>query len=197
MAGSQPILYYDLGSPYAYLAAERAGDVLGVEPRYEPILVGGIFIERGHGSWAHTEERARRVAEVEERAERYGLPPILWPPGWPNNTLKAMRAAIWADRHGEGKRFALAAFRRAFRDGADLSDLDEVVAVGAALGLPTEEMLSAIASQEIKDALREATTRAWAAGVVGVPCVEADGLVFYGDDRLEAAAKWLGTERPS
>src|SRR5690349_25053450 len=78
MSSAPPTLYFDLGSPYAYLAGERACRVLGIEPRFEPILVGGIFIERGHGSWAHTDERAQRLAEIEARGERYGLPPLSW-----------------------------------------------------------------------------------------------------------------------
>jgi 2-hydroxychromene-2-carboxylate isomerase len=194
MRDSRPILYYDLGSPYAYLAVERATGVLGVEPRLEPILVGGIFAQRGYGSWAHTAERSRRIAEVEARAERYGLPPVSWPPRWPNNTLNAMRAAIWADRIGEGRRFALAAFRHAFTEGADLSRRGAVVAVAVSVGLPGEQILEAIGRQETKDALREATARAWNRGVVGVPCLEVEGEVFYGDDRLEAAAQRLGSE---
>ncbi len=71
-----PTLYFDLGSPYAYLATERAAAVLGVEPRLQPVLVGGIFLERGHGSWGETDERAARIGEIGERAERYGLPPM-------------------------------------------------------------------------------------------------------------------------
>jgi 2-hydroxychromene-2-carboxylate isomerase len=195
MSDPQPILYYDLGSPYAYLAAERAGAVLGVEPRLEPILVGGIFAERGHGSWAHTAERKQRIAEIEARAVRYGLPPVAWPEGWPNNTLKAMRAAIWADRLGEGRRFALAAFRRAFCEGADLNRLEEVVAVTASLGLSTREMTTAIEKQEAKDTLREVTAQAWARGIAGVPCIEVGEEIFYGDDRLEDAAERLGSRR--
>lgn len=191
MLKSQPIIYYDLGSPYAYLAVERATRVLGIDLRLEPVLVGGIFAERGHGSWAHTAERQQRMAEVEARAERYGLPPISWPRGWPNNTLKAMRAAVWADRIGEGRRFALAAFRHAFAEGADLSRLEEVVAVSASLGLPAEQIRREIENQETKDALRQATAQAWDRGVVGVPCIEVNGEVFYGDDRLEAAAQRL------
>src|SRR4051794_5353528 len=97
-----PTLYYDLGSPYAYLATERAAEVLGVEPRLQPVLVGGIFVARGHGSWSQTSDRESRIAEVEERAAAYGLPPLRWPEGWPNNTLAAMRAAIWAERLGAG-----------------------------------------------------------------------------------------------
>src|SRR3954471_16219893 len=113
------ILYFDLGSPYAYLAVERAGAVLGTEPELQPILLGAIFKLRGHGSWAHTEERAAGEAEVERRAREYGLPPVAWPPEWPSNTLAAMRACVWASR----REFVLAAFRRAFVDGDDLGEL--------------------------------------------------------------------------
>ncbi len=182
-----PTLYYDLGSPYAYLAFERAAAVLGAEPRLEPILVGGIFVLRGWGSWAQTGERAGRVAEVERRAERYGLAPLRWPDGWPNNTLKAMRAAHWAGRLEAGPEFARAAFRRAFVDGGDLSDLGLLLEIAASVGLPADEMPAAIEDPVTKAALREATQRAWERGVGGVPCLEVGPEVFYGDDQLEAA----------
>ena len=186
-----PVLYYDLGSPYAYLALERADELLGVEPRLQPILVGGIFVERGSGSWAHTSEREIRIAEIEERAARYGLPPVAWPPGWPNNTLQAMRAATWAEAMGAGAEFARAGFRRAFVEGGDLSRLDQLTDLAASVGLPGQELADAVARRAIKDGLREATARAWERGVAGVPCLEVRGEVFYGDDRLESAAERL------
>jgi 2-hydroxychromene-2-carboxylate isomerase len=195
MNASTPVIYYDLGSPYAYLAVERAEGVLGVAPRLEPILVGGIFVERGHGSWSQTDERESRIAEVDERAERYGIGPVAWPEGWPNNTLKAMRAAVWADRQGVGREFARAGFRRAFREGGDLARLDEVVALAEAVGLPGDEVPAAIEAQATKDALRAATDRAWKRGVAGVPCIEVAGEIFYGDDRLEDAGKRLTSGR--
>jgi 2-hydroxychromene-2-carboxylate isomerase len=191
MASSPPIIYYDLGSPYAYLAVERAEGVLGLPVRLQPVLVGGIFVERGHGSWAHTNEREARIEEVETRAERYGIGAVAWPAGWPNNTLKAMRAAVWADRCGNGHTFARAAFRRAFREGADLSRVDELIDIAGAVGLPARQLPAAVEDQAIKDALRAATDRAWARGVVGVPCIEVDGEIFYGDDQLEAAKEGL------
>ena len=43
MASSPPIIYYDLGSPYAYLAVERAERVLQATARLQPVLVGGIL----------------------------------------------------------------------------------------------------------------------------------------------------------
>jgi 2-hydroxychromene-2-carboxylate isomerase len=185
----KPTLYYDLGSPYAYLAAARAAAVLGVEPRLEPVLVGGIFVLRGHGSWAHTPERPARTAEVEERAQRYGLPPFRWPPGWPNNTLAAMRAATWADRQDAGPAFATEAFRRAFAAGEDLSRVEVLAGVADAAGLPGEDLPEAIADPAVKEALKAATGAAWERGVIGVPCIEAGGRVLFGDDRLEEATR--------
>jgi len=184
---SSPIIYYDLGSPYAYLAVERAERVFEVPARLQPVLVGGIFVKRGKGSWAHTSDRQTRMEEVEARAARYGIEAIAWPADWPNNTLKAMRAAVWADRRVNGCSFARAAFRRAFREGADLSRVDELVDIADAVGLPARQLPDAIEDQAIKQALRAATDRAWACGVVGVPCIEVDEEIFYGDDQLELA----------
>jgi 2-hydroxychromene-2-carboxylate isomerase len=185
-------IYYDLGSPYAHLAVARGAEVFGFEPCLQPILVGGIFAERGWGSWAHTAAREGRIEEIEARANRYGLPLLSWPENWPNNTLKAMRAAIWADSLGHGPRFAHAGFHRAFTEGADLSQLDVLVDLARALGLPADELPDAIEEPAVKDGLRRATTEAWEHGVTGVPSIEANGKVFFGDDSLELAAESAG-----
>src|SRR5919108_1939558 len=140
-----PALYYDLGSPYAYLATERAERVLGTAPELRPVLLGAIFAARGHGSWSQTPAREARVAEIERRAAAYGLPPVRWPPGWPPNTLRAMRAAVWATREGRGDAFARTAFRRAFVDGDDLGDPAVLAAVAAAAGLDGAALAAAVA----------------------------------------------------
>jgi 2-hydroxychromene-2-carboxylate isomerase len=183
---SRPTLFYDLGSPYAYLAVSRAGAALGVEPRVEPVLLGAIFFLRGHGSWSQTEARAENVAEVEARAGRYGLPSLRWPPGWPPNTLAAMRACAWV-----GEEFARVAFRRAFADGMDLADRAVLAKVAEDAGVDPRAMLTAIETPEVKDRLKAATAAAWERGVTGVPTVLAAGALFYGDDRLEDAAEAL------
>jgi 2-hydroxychromene-2-carboxylate isomerase len=180
-------LYYDLGSPYSYLAVARCQRVLG-PVTLQPVLVGAIFAHRGWGSWGPTSERDRHVAEIERRAAAYGLPAVRWPAGWPNNTLDAMRMAVWADRLGTGDAFARAAFAAAFAHGSDLSERDELLAIADVVGLDRAEAARAIATPEIKGALRELTEQAIVAGVQGVPTTVVDGRVFYGDDRLEEAA---------
>jgi 2-hydroxychromene-2-carboxylate isomerase len=177
-------LYYDLGSPYAYLAVERAERVLGTAPELRPVLLGAIFAARGHGSWADTEARAQNVAEVERRAAAYGLPRVRWPPGWPPNTLAAMRAAVWAGRSGRGDAFARVAFRRAFTDGADLARVDVLRGMAGEVGLPADELPAAIAVADVKDELRARTDEALARGIRGVPTLAIDGRLVYGDDAL-------------
>jgi 2-hydroxychromene-2-carboxylate isomerase len=183
-------LYHDLGSPYAYLAVERAAAVLGTAPRLQPVLAGAIFNHRGHGSWGQTEARAANQTEIEARAVRYGLPPIQWPPGWPPNTLQAMRAVVWAQQaHGAGDAFARGAFRAAFAEGADLGDPATLTSIADRTGLPAAELAEGITDPVVKDVLRTATDAAITLGVRGVPTLALDdGRLLFGDDRLEEAA---------
>jgi len=191
--------YFDLGSPYAYLAAERITSVFeeaGAEqPEWVPVLLGGLFKRFDRGSWALTPEREAGIAEVERRAQAYGLPPIRWPDPFPGNMLTAMRAATFAKEIGRTVSFALAAFRQAFAAGRDLSIADNVYIAAASTELHPRALEGAIARDAIKQRLREATDRAGDAGVFGVPTVVVGDEVFWGDDRLEEAAAAAAAQR--
>jgi 2-hydroxychromene-2-carboxylate isomerase len=117
--------------------------------------------------------------------------PVRWPDGWPNNTLKAMRVATFAQSIGRAVAFSLAAFRQAFAAGRDLSDVDNVLIAAAACELHPNAILKALETQSVKDRLREATQEAYDRGVRGVPTIAIGDELFYGDDRLEAAASAL------
>jgi len=184
--------FYDLGSPYAYLAAERIHGVFeeaGAEPpAWQPILLGGLFRRFGRDSWANGPGREEGLAEVERRAQAYGLPPLRWPDPFPGNTLFAMRVATFATEIGRGVSLPLAAFRQAFAAGRDLSDPDNVFLAAASAELHPRALRAAAERDSIKSALRAATEAAGDAGVIGVPSVLVDEEVFWGDDRLEEAA---------
>jgi 2-hydroxychromene-2-carboxylate isomerase len=183
-----PTLYFDLGSPYAYLAIERAPAVLGAMPVLEPVLLGAIFARRGFGSWSATPARAGRIEEIEARARRYGLPPPRWPVGWPLDGLLAMRCATYAKHEDAVEPFARAVFRHEFERGEDVSARATLMACARAAGLDAAAMDRAVGLAEVKDALRQATEAAWVAGVRGVPTLRVGEVLFYGDDQLELAA---------
>jgi 2-hydroxychromene-2-carboxylate isomerase len=187
-----PTFYYDLMSPYAYLAAERIDRVLPAA-RWQPVLLGGLFKLTGRSSWAlgDHDRRGRGIAEIERRAHASGLPPLRWPDPWPSSSLGAMRAAVFARGAGREREFAAAAFEVAFVQGNDLADVRHTLAAAERAGLDPAEVEAAIADRGVKDELRAATDAAHARGVFGVPTVAVGDELFWGDDRLEEAAAAL------
>jgi 2-hydroxychromene-2-carboxylate isomerase len=185
--------YFDLGSPYAYLAAERLATLVPEPVRWQPVLLGGLFKLTGRSSWALGDHRRRQtgMAEIERRAELYGLAPLRWPDPWPSDYLFAMRVATYAFSAGHGREFTEHAFRAAFRDGVDLSRSTHVLRASEAARLDPGAVERATRDPELKLALREATSEAHERGVFGVPTIAVDDELFWGDDRIEDAAAYL------
>lgn len=186
--------YFDLGSPFAYLTAERIGRVVAEPVRWQPISLGALFKLTGRSSWglAGADSRRDGIAEVQRRARRYGLPPVRWPEPWPGNYLMAMRAATFAQRTEGVERFAICAFRNAFQAAHDLSVPARVLQAASDAGLDPTEVEQATRDEQVKLALREATDEAHRLGVFGVPTVAVGAELFWGDDLLEDAAAHLG-----
>jgi 2-hydroxychromene-2-carboxylate isomerase len=190
----QVTFYFDLGSPYAYLTAERLHEALpGQTVRWQPVSLGALFKLNGRSSWSLGDPAGRQagMAEVERRALSYGLAPMRWPDPWPTNYLYAMRAATYAFQVGHGHPFTMAAFRHAFAGGHDLAVPDHVLQAAEQGGLDRHDVETATRDPEIKLALRAATEAAHELGVFGVPTIAIDGELFWGDDRLKDAAAAL------
>ncbi|MGN6372146.1 MAG: 2-hydroxychromene-2-carboxylate isomerase [Solirubrobacteraceae bacterium] len=187
--------YFDLGSPFAYLAAERLHDVFDGRVEWRPVSLGALFKLTGRSSWSLGDPARRQagMVEVERRARAYGLPPVRWPDPWPGNYLMAMRAVTFAHREGRGHEFTMQAFRNAFREGSDLSTPKEIRRAAADAGLDPWAVERATQESDVKLALRDTTATAHQLGVFGVPTIVIDGELFWGDDRLEDAAAHAGT----
>ena len=98
--------YFDLGSPYVYLAAERL-DRLGLsDAEWQPISLGGLFKLTGRSSWGLSARRELGMSEIEARAAHYGLPELRWPDGWPGHYLQANRACVAAGERGRLESYA-------------------------------------------------------------------------------------------
>jgi 2-hydroxychromene-2-carboxylate isomerase len=190
---AEPTFYYDFNSPYAHLAAHRVDRMLGPGVRWQPIAFAFVLRATGRTPWSFTDARLPGMRECEERAVRYGLPKLVWPPGWPveSYTLTSLRAALVAEEHGRLRELSLAAFAENFVHGRGIREPEALDRAAEAAGLNPSAIRGGIERAEIKERLREATEDALAAGVVGVPTVLMDGEAFWGDDRLEAAAARL------
>jgi 2-hydroxychromene-2-carboxylate isomerase len=96
--------YYDLVSPYSYLAHGRIGRLCeenGAELVLRPMLLGAVHKAAGIKAPVETKAKAAYQArDIRRWADYYGLP-LRFPDPFPFRTLKTMRAAMFL-REGEG-----------------------------------------------------------------------------------------------
>jgi 2-hydroxychromene-2-carboxylate isomerase len=185
-----PVFYFDFSSPYAYLAATRIDDLLpGAD--WRPIAFGALIEQIGKVPWSLGPGRAQGIAEIERRASERGLPALRWPEGWPRESysLLPLRAGLVADARGRLREYSAAVYGFAFADGRRLDDLGTVVQAASLAGVPAEDVELGVRDPAIKARLRALTDEAIARGVTGVPTVAVGDELFWGDDRLEAAAQ--------
>ena len=165
--------------------------MLGSDVVWEPVLLGAMFAARGSGSWSLTDERAWGIAEVERRAAAYGLPPSALARAVAGEHAAGDAGAMAAAEAGVGRAFLLAGLRLGFVHGRDLSEPAAVADAASTAGIEGEALLAAASSPSVKAALRERTDAAIALGVQRRSEVVVGEQAFWGDDRLEDAARAL------
>ena len=127
----QPVFYYDLSSPEAYLSAERCAGVLGTVPEWQPVLLSGLRAgELGPFRCAAEVDAYRE--DIERRAVLAAVQPLRWPDPVPADTEWAMLVATYAKQIGRAVAFSLAAFRQAFAGGFLLGKLRTPIGCGVA-----------------------------------------------------------------
>jgi 2-hydroxychromene-2-carboxylate isomerase len=190
---ARPVFYYDVSSPYAYLAACRVDEVLPVEPEWRPIAFGAIVRKLGKVPWSFKAQRQANFDEIARRAADRGLPEVRYPEGWPAETysLTPLRAAMLASDGEQLRALSRELFRTMFVEGRHLGNLDAVLDAVERAGMDRQQVREGIQLQQTKERLRAQTDEALDRGVTGVPTVIVGEELFWGDDRLEAAAAAL------
>ncbi|MGE5182134.1 MAG: 2-hydroxychromene-2-carboxylate isomerase [Acidobacteriota bacterium] len=197
-------VYFDVASPFAYLGLTqlpRLAEVCGVVPRLRPILLGALFRAIGQVDVPlHAMPPAKQrytLAEMTRWARWWGVP-FEMPRKFPQRTVAAQRLCLIArDERGfaDACRLAIALGRAMWAERRDLEDDATLAGVLGDAGLP-REWLERTREPAVKAALAGETAAAQAAGVFGVPTWIVDGLVVWGQDRLELVMRALGGWRP-
>lgn len=177
--------YFDVVCPYAYLASTRIEALQrawGVQMRWRPVLLGGLLRHHGGPDDPNATMSAPRAALNRADLLRFAdlwQCPLHVPPEHPRRSVEAMRALVVCS---DGARPALA--RRLFEaywvHGRDPSAPEVLASLAREHGVDPEQWQS----QQARDDLREATARAAAAGVFGVPTFVIEQTLVWGQDRL-------------
>ena len=175
---TRPTFYFDIASPYTYLAVERA------ERQFRALR------------WQPADAAALRCAPpiddrercfVAQRAAQLRLP-IVWPVGPPERAVGAMRVASLAVERGAAAQFVLAACRLMFCGGFDVEDPAVLAEAAAVAGIGLTDMLRAAGDRRRDDAIEDAGHRLVAAGADRLPALSVRGALFCGEERLAEAA---------
>jgi 2-hydroxychromene-2-carboxylate isomerase len=180
--------YFDLGSPVAYLAAERVLHVLPAPAEWQPVLAREL--SPSAASFAPRCENEGEVLRenIARRAHELGLQPLVWPEEFPFDSEQAMLVATYAKSIGRTVPFAQAAFRQAFAGGRSLAQTDNVVVAAAACEMHPRAVLKGAAMASTATELRRATVAAAHAGVTDVPALRVGERVWIGERAVEDAA---------
>jgi 2-hydroxychromene-2-carboxylate isomerase len=170
--------YFDLASPWTYLAAERV-DRLFPGVRWRPV-VADVLPAPDRGGDA--ERRA-----VELRAAELRMP-LVWPDAWPATGRSALRVATLAAEHGRAAPYVLAACRLAFCGGYDVDDPEILAEAAAAAGLGLKECLQAAGDVARDGPPEHAALRLLRRGADALPALAIGRTLYSGEHRLAEAA---------
>jgi 2-hydroxychromene-2-carboxylate isomerase len=189
--------YFDFSSPYGYFAATRIEELAVANGRlvnWHPILLGVLFRTVGTGPLTSFPLKGEYSFHDFERTARFHGIPYNRPPQFPLATQAAARAMLWtADTVGEARAIELAQaiYRAMFVDGVPIDHAEEVVRIGAAIGLDAEALAAGQDSEPVRDRLRAETQEALDRGVFGSPFMIVDGEPFWGFDRFNQLDAFL------
>lgn len=181
--------FFDVASPYTYLAATQLSGVAqrtGAIFRWRPFLLGGAYKAAGNEMPARVPNKARyMLRDLQDWAAYYGVP-FQFPPVFPVNSLRAMRActAVLQVNSESLPAFAAALFEEYWVHGRDPSSGPALAAACARIGRDVEELEREAETQPVKDALRGATDEAVSRGAFGAPTFFVGERMFWGNDRI-------------
>jgi 2-hydroxychromene-2-carboxylate isomerase len=193
--------FYDLVSPYSYLAYGRVGDMCkehGAELVLRPMLLGAVHKAVGLRAPIEIKSKGRyQLRDIHRWAEHYGLP-MKFPDPFPFRTLKTMRAAVALEGDGDLEQFTREAFDLYWEEGGapkgfEAADEDgPLMEVASRIGRDPEELLEKASSGEAKEALKGATAASVERGVFGAPTFFVGDEMFWGNDRLHFVEAAIG-----
>ncbi|MFI5010743.1 MAG: 2-hydroxychromene-2-carboxylate isomerase [Hyphomicrobiales bacterium] len=181
------VWYFDLVSPFAYLALGAVEDISRRVPiACKPVLFGAMLKHWGQlGPAEIAPKRMQTYRICVWKARELGIA-FRFPPAHPFNPLMLLRVLTALDGRPDAVR---ALFDLIWRDGRDPQSPETLRVARERLGIGDLDAL--IEKSDAKAKLRLATQAAVAAGVFGVPTLALGDQLFWGTDAMPMARAYL------
>lgn len=181
--------YFDLGSPYSYLAYYRLlqmAERQEIQIVYKPILLGGVFKATGNRSPIEIPVKGvYSILDMQRWSEYYHIP-MQMNPHFPMNTLTLMRILTGVQLlHLEKFEQVLKLlFDAMFGTPQNLNEPTVLAEVLKPSGFSVEDIMSIVQSDVVKQKLITETEQAIQRGIFGAPTFFVGDEMYWGQDRL-------------
>ncbi len=194
--------YFDFFSPYSYLASVKVGEI-AARNRAGVIyhVVDNQVIKLNAGTTGRPNHalppKYRYLrADLARWARRYGVP--LVSPESVSHMDHAIpprigRGFLVARRRDNELTYLRAAFQKVWGEGRPMNEA-MLRELAAQAGLPADDFLKAIDSDEIRRESEREIAEASERGVFGVPSFIVGGELFWGNDRLDMGEEYLRSQ---
>jgi predicted DsbA family dithiol-disulfide isomerase len=181
-------IYSDTICPWCYLGKRRFDLAVAARPQYEPVVVWRPFelnpdvpiegVDRETFMAAKMPDQSRLEAahvELERQGEASGIRFRFDLISRVPNTRRSHLLIAHASRRGLQSAVKDRLMRAYFEEGVDIGDLDELVRLGAEVGLSAAESRNALILRVGQDGVVAAERHASVLGITGVPTYIFDG----------------------
>ncbi|WP_440914687.1 2-hydroxychromene-2-carboxylate isomerase [Candidatus Pelagibacter sp.] len=178
--------YFDIISPYAYIAYKKILKINNVNFKLKPILLGGLHNLAGITAPAFNKYKMKNMQNDCELVSKKNNISFRWNSRFPINSLSIMRGYLYV-KDDKKKEYLNSFFEAYWKEDQDLSKEKNIKILLEKLKINENDFFNSISNQDIKDKLKHLTQEAFEKEVFGAPTFIVNNKIFWGQDRLEYA----------
>ena len=178
--------YFDIISPYAYIAYKKILKINNVDFKLKPILLGGLHNLVGITAPAFNKYKMKNMQNDCELVAKKNNISFKWNSKFPINSLNIMRGYLCVE-NSKKEEYLNSFFEAYWKEDQDLSSEESIKYLLKKLKIDEHDFFNLISNQDTKDKLKQLTQEAFEKEVFGAPTFIVNNKIFWGQDRLEYA----------
>ena len=178
--------YFDIISPYAYIAYKKILKIKDINFKLKPILLGGLHNLARITAPAFNKYKMKNMQNDCELVAKKNNISFKWNSKFPINSLNIMRGYLCV-KDNKKERYLNNFFEAYWKKDLDLSNEENIKILLKKLKIDEHDFFNLIKNQDTKDKLKQFTQEAFEKEVFGAPTFIVNNKIFWGQDRLEYA----------
>ena len=178
--------YFDIISPYTYIAYKNIIKINNIKFNFKPILLGGLHNLVEITAPAFNKFKLKNMKNDCELISKKNKINFIWNSKFPISSLYIMRGYL-VIKENKKKEYLDTFFNAYWQNDLDLSLEKNIIQLLESLNINHKKFFKDITKKEIKDELKNFTDEAFKKDIFGAPTFVVNNKIFWGQDRLKYA----------